>query len=696
MNDILFGNNNKAVIKKFSKRSMASDKRRNIFVIITIALAVCLMSTFAFFYTASDEQTRERIRGQYQAGCTEMTHAEIARLVNADQFEQYGYESTMIMTKYRDSNLMISYQSPGMLKLGQWEPISGEYPQEVSEIVVERAMLNYYDMPQEPGQLIRLNIGNGEQDYVISGILEKENISRRFHVLISEMAIDASGNPSPYNLKIRMTGDLAPEQLKEKIASFFYTMNIPEERIFYSSTYFDLNDLYLGSDTAIYVVALFVTIACALVIYNIFYISVMSKRKEYGRLKVIGTTAKQLRAIVRIERSRLSWIAIPIGLVSGALFSYLLLPGYWVWVDNFKYSVFIVALTYLVIIVSTRKPIKMAGKVSAIEAVRASAYSNTSEMSKSKRLHRRLSPFPLAIMNFSRNRKKAIVTLLSLGLTGILLMCIASYGNSISLEEIARAQMRDGGDYLLDAVQYGESLLAYQQKNTLDDTLRNELEQLPGVEYISAYSAASVLLPQVKEDENFLISGITKEQMDELLPSNTIQEGVVDYEMLLSSDGILFIRDADNLMKKLFGVEFSLGDQIEMKALSGESHVFTVQAIVDKINTGNGGNFFILPEQSLHKLYPDIDNFTTCFNIHCSKDSQQLREGIFSTVTDGRINIISLDDLARSMASSLNYCMRAAYGLLIFIFLFALMNLVNTLITTSAGIWYISIRRHDQ
>ena len=42
----------------------------------------------------------------------------------------------------------------------------------------------------------------------------------------------------------------------------------------------------------VYVLAVLIAIICAIVIYNIFYISVMGKMREYGRLKVLGTTPK--------------------------------------------------------------------------------------------------------------------------------------------------------------------------------------------------------------------------------------------------------------------------------------------------------------------------------------------------------------------------------------------------------------------
>ena len=44
MNDILFGNNNKAVIKKLANRSFRSNKMRNVIAVIAIALTTFLFT----------------------------------------------------------------------------------------------------------------------------------------------------------------------------------------------------------------------------------------------------------------------------------------------------------------------------------------------------------------------------------------------------------------------------------------------------------------------------------------------------------------------------------------------------------------------------------------------------------------------------------------------------------------------------
>ena len=74
-----FENDTSAVEKKLASRSINADKRRSVFVILTIALAVCLMGTLCFLYSAQQLKTLDGILGQYQAGCGGLTREEVTR-----------------------------------------------------------------------------------------------------------------------------------------------------------------------------------------------------------------------------------------------------------------------------------------------------------------------------------------------------------------------------------------------------------------------------------------------------------------------------------------------------------------------------------------------------------------------------------------------------------------------------------------
>ena len=55
-----FENDTSNVEKKLAGRSMKADRRRSIFIILTITLAVCLMGTLSFIYSAQQMETLQR------------------------------------------------------------------------------------------------------------------------------------------------------------------------------------------------------------------------------------------------------------------------------------------------------------------------------------------------------------------------------------------------------------------------------------------------------------------------------------------------------------------------------------------------------------------------------------------------------------------------------------------------------------
>ena len=681
-----FENDTSAVEKKLASRSIKADKRRSVFVILTIALAVCLMGTLCFLYSAQQLKTLDGILGQYQAGCGGLTREEAARLVDAGKFEKWGCTIEVGTARHEDSILQISYVSPEMIDLMGYGEITGAYPQGENELCVERSFFRYFGLSGEAGQTVALDLGDGEKSYTVTGILEAENDSRIFTVWIPEAAVNTE---SSYELRFRFAGSqgMEPDQLRADIEQFFAEMGIPEDRTFYSSSYFGMVDLYLGNGMEVYAAALLIAVVCAIVIYNIFYISVMGKMREYGRLKVLGTTPRQLKRVVKRERRFLTAIAIPLGLVCAAGIALIAVPGYWSWGDNLRSAVVVSLLTYGTVLIATRKPMAMAGKVSAIEAIRTTAYSQQQGPSVSRQLHRRLTMPRLAWMNFSRNRKKAFVTTLSLGLTGILLLCVSAYANSVDVKEMAQSQFGDRSQYLLQYEDFaGREFVEMQRENPLGRTLREELAALPGVDYVTAYSLTCVEIPAISaipgnsEHEPFVVRGISQEDMTEMYAGSGVLEGTADYRQLLDGNGIL-ICPAGGALKEIYRTGYQVGDTVTLSCYNGQSKTYTVMGIVQDVQIGSSTHFFILPEEELSALYPEISDFTGYVNLHTEQDSDQLRRAVFGAVSDQRVAVSGLDDLSAELERGLREELARDYGILVFIFVFSLINLANTLIT---------------
>lgn len=684
-----FDNDTSTVEKKLADRSLKADKRRSVFIILTIALAVCLMGTLCFIYSAQQSKTLDGILGQYQAGCSGLTREDVTRLVDAGQFEKWGYTADAGSVRHEDSVLNVSFVSPEMIDLMGYGEIIGSYPQGEDELCVERSFLNYFDLPAKEGQTLTLDLGRGEKTYTVTGILESENISRIFTVWIPETAVNTDSHKTPYELCFRFAGSqvMEPDELRTDIERFFAEMDIPADRTFYSSSYFGMVDLYLGSGMEIYVLSVLIAVICAIVIYNIFYISVMGKMREYGRLKVLGTTPGQLKRVVKRERRFLTALAVPIGLIFAAVIALTAVPGYWSWRDNLRSAVIIFLLTYGMVLAATRKPLSMVGKVSAIEAVRTTAYSGYQGRSVSRQMPRRLTMPRLALMNFSRNGKKAFVTATSLSLTGILLLCISAYANSVDIKEMAQSQFGDRSQYLLQYENYaGREFFEMQKENPLGEALQEELAAIPGVDFVTAYSMACVEIPAIsdipgnREHEPFIVRGIDQKNMLKMYAGDAVLDGTADYRQMLEGDGIL-VCPSGSALKEIYRTDYQVGDTVTVSCYNGQTKTYTVMGIVEDIHIGNTAHFFILPEEKLSVLYPEISDFTGYVNVHTRQDSEQLRQAVFRAVPDERVEIAGLDDLAAELEIGMRGELGRLYSILAFIFVFALINLANTLIT---------------
>ena len=314
-----FENDTGPVIKRLAARSIQTDKRRNLFVIVTIALAAALMAAIFCAGAGNDRKLEADLRGQYQAVVVNCDRDTIERLKDCPEVERWGLSQNYGSARYGDSVLTVEYADANWMELGKKPSFTGTLPQAANEILVERAFLDYFEIPAEVGQTIEVNLGNGKQTYTVSGIMDVENDSRMFQLYVSEAFVEEMAQGEPlFEFRLRYTGadDMELEQLKAGIAAFLSANDVSEDQIFYSSNYFDMQGFKSGVMKYYIPVAILLLVACAVVIYSIFFISVKGKMREYGRLKVIGTTPKQIR------RSRAAggsccylFVGIPLGVL---------------------------------------------------------------------------------------------------------------------------------------------------------------------------------------------------------------------------------------------------------------------------------------------------------------------------------------------------------------------------------------------
>ena len=714
-------NLNTGIIRRLAANSLKSDKKRNLFLIITIAFSACLMLTLSLKILGDNTKLNRYMRGRYQTVFSDLPEKDIRKLQEQPEVEASGMKKNLYTARIRDYTVDVEYADPSAASLLTYGKVLGSWPEKEKEIVVEEAYLKHLGLPVEPGQKVTVDLGDGsEQEYMVSGILLGDNETRVYRIVVSKDYVNSVyGENTGYEINIRLkdTEKDNMDTLKAKIQAFAAANGVEENKVFYSSTYFSLGeDLPIEKVLAILFCCVLIVVATSLVIYSLFYISVVGKIQEYGRLRVIGTTKKQIRRLVRKEGLFVSGIAVPIGLLLGCILGFLLVPDGWKWSITLLFVGIIAVITETAVMISIRTPVKIASSVSPVEAVRISAMDDGGKAGSparrwgagprggrqaeiKNRRRRKITPVSLAFLNFSRNKRKAILTLTSLGFTGMLLMCVAAYLNSVDDDAMSRAsfglgcahlelQQSDGRSDTSD-----DSLTEYytkvQQENPLDEEMLQTVKQIDGVSDVLIFQGckSDMIFPEMNDyarenpkELSFRNIGLTREQMESC--SGYLVEGTMDYDTLVQNNGIL-IADSDNLIGRFYGYTAKLGDRIQIKTDTDTTVEFQVMGVLKGLTLGIDVPFFYMPDACLPLLKTTVTNFNTHFMLVGDQEKEEQIEKAIIAQMEGwdSIEISFLSDLRRQLSLQMEQLKLPLYGLVGFIAIFGLLNLINTLLT---------------
>ena len=228
-------------------------------------------------------------------------------------------------SRINDYTLDVYYRDQNALELKGVTDLLGKMPEAENEIIVEQSYLEHLGLPVQLDQTVTLDMPFGKnQTYHVCGIIQSSNASRIYQVIVSDGLYSRYEKANCYDLLVRVknTENMDSETLKLLINEIAEQSGVPEQYVMYSSTYFGLAEEKSTLELLVIIGASsLIVLACSLVIYSLFYISVIGKTHEYGRLRVLGATSVQIKRIVRKESFLLSCAAI------GKCFGLLFRPG---------------------------------------------------------------------------------------------------------------------------------------------------------------------------------------------------------------------------------------------------------------------------------------------------------------------------------------------------------------------------------
>lgn len=668
--------------------SIKASRSRNIFVIFAITMTTSMIIAIALYFIGARQQAKNDVLGRYQAALIDVSEKEIDTIRANENIHTVGMTYYIDNLNIEDYSLTTMYMDENMLQLNKYPDLQGSLPKSQNEIVVSTSYLSHIKSSAKIGDKIPLTISSIQGEYTISGILSLEDSTKNFTVIVSKdliSSIDESPMYSAY-FCLKNSGIMDPDGLKEEIGQISAEAGIKKNDIVYSTYYFSSIEQQTTQDMKVIVgVCALVALACALVIYNLFYISVIGKTNEYGRLRIIGTTKKQIKKIVFRESFYLSRIAIPLGIILGSFIGYILVPGGWSTTTSISVVCISALIVYLIVILSTHKPVELAAKTTPLEALKHVSYNVSTKKSSTKRLRRNITPFRLAFINLARNKKKAALTILSLGICGILFMSSSAYLNSIDFDSMAekdfpygdiKIELGVGGSETYSSREY----LQLQKDNPLNNKLLDTVSLIDGVKNIKAYSGfvMDTSIPS-GYTEPFTIDGYSKNDL-QLLKSHLIK-GTVDYETLVEKNGVVINNMGE--WKDIYDWDTQLGDKLSIQDSNGNASEFVVMGIVDSNIPYGGFNMLFIPNEILLKLQREIasSNYQLVIDTEEEKNNS-VEEKVGALISSfSNLEMSTLKERAAIYKSSLDNQKLPVYILTIFIGIFGIVNLLNTLIT---------------
>ena len=675
-----FENDTSAITKKLAKKSLQSEKRRNLMVVIAVALAAFLICFTGIVSTSLTQMQRNQVVDTYEAVWLGVEENDIETLKGLPEFERVGgyymLGEELSEQGYHASYVYCDAQMMEITK-AQMELLEGRVPEKANEVVVSEYFLSTYGNNAKIGDTVTLDTESFHGDYVVTGIMESvnEKEANACAVIISKAALtEWNGfDPAGYRAYVHFKNS---EQLGEELMTS-YCREIAEE---YQLPMPKMNSKYFAYASKSFDFALMagviaiVLIGGYIVIQSIFRISINDKIQSYGQLRTIGATPKQIKRIVKQEGHKLGSIGILIGTVLGVCGGFFLFFKGFNAVSYAATAILTLISSWIMVSVSIRKPVKIAAGISPIEAVR---FTPAQKDIRSRKKNIKLNPVSMGIANFKRDRKKTVAIVTSLSLGGIILLVVSSIVLTRSPEAQARSYFPDG-DYkiYLDSGEVSkEKIMA--AGNPLNEELKQEILAIDGITDVIVKRQAVNTTFKTDINQN---TG----NCDMLTDQNyaKVEAALTEGTMPTDSHSIVISCSITDYYE-----DMGVGSTVEISFGEGQPSVpVTISGLFGSgIYTGEGklginGAVAFAPEVLFHELHPEITSFDFSWSIVSDpKKTETVKAGLKNIVAS--YSNLALDEINIRIEYMKSEDQVAFGSMEVFswlVFLFGVINLINT------------------
>ncbi|MBV7389498.1 ABC transporter permease [Enterococcus alishanensis] len=643
------------------------------------------------------------------------------QLILNQSFEAYGLRQDIGEIPIEDGRIVITHFDKQALKLSKGTIKEGKAPQKDNEIALSKGgLLSLGFADAKLGDTIPIAYQRYEKeglsiaqtnDFKLVGILPEGTQTKKNKVLSMLVSENFTKSVIPetertYRVLVRFRTNEASttdeiENISKKIAEDF---DISEADTVMNSDYLFANYVDPSFFKGMIFIVAIILIVGALTIYSIYYVSMINKVQEYGKLRALGANKKQIRIVVLVENLLVALIAIPIGLIisifSAKFFFQQIMSTYtenemMIVIQKIiaegKVSLFIpwiailaIVVTLLTVVISSLKPMRFASKIMPVEAM------NYAGKKSKKRKHQKsftnLNLRKLAETNLFRNKKRTFTTIISLSLIGILFIIVATIFTCMNPAQIARDAIAEDFRIETDAVS-GDKMnpqqewTVIQQNNPLSEDTLQEIEQLSGVQKIYPQRMMSFEAPAIMSiyGDGALtgfLKGFDEEQFKTI--KSYVKKEDVSFADLLTGNKVI----ATEVLVKHYP-EIKVGSKIKVELFAGDqSHIqeLTVAAIADVPEGIVGRGTLLTSNQFIKEQSPHNTTYSIDVQVQPQKMTA-IKEKLTNIIN--RYDYLTMDsftEIEKEWESITVLMSGAVYGIMIILGIVGVMNLINTTI----------------
>ena len=693
---------------------------------ILIGIAIILTTLLLFIIPSIGKDMVEvnfavinKIYPTWHALYRNVDESTVMKLAAHHDVKTYGLRSDAGYMNLEDATVSMMYMDRTGMELYKVKLKEGQLPQKENDIVVSKGILEALGQNGKIGDTITVPYQilkddgldyTKEKDFRICGFLadnESSKEQKQYTSLVSEAFLKAEipVEQVKYRFLLQVNGQKGntTADYTETIQNIARQFGISEDDMNINKEYLAANYVDPATIPVIVGIMLIVVLAGIITIYSVYYVSMNQRVREFGKLKAIGATKRQLRQIVLREGMGVALFAIPIGLLIGTVAVKVVLLQF---VEHAKDSnvliteaykvvakgevqlyywwiyLLAIAVTLCTVYLSLMKPMRMAAKVSEIEAMR---YQGGSKRQKSSRKgYQFLNIGRLTKRNLAENKKKSTITIVSMAVTGIFVMMVATVLSCANPMESAKSSIV--GQYEISPIvesgnkEHPEYEWAEVQKNNpLNEGLKQQIEELDGVERVDVFTALKVSGGPFEEKIGTeFINGVPEEYAEEL--KKGITEGNVTYEELKSGDKVIL----DRALLHWYP-DIKVGDKLKLNIHDGDN---TFQKEIEVAAIGEYGtgltnyNCLIMAKEGAEKL--TINNSSSYFQVIADKDYDEALEASLQAIVDGsgRLQMRTWKNEYDTWENAIQMTRGACYAFIIILAAISIMNLINTMINS--------------